>query len=68
MGTLFERFKRIDTPDRAQIRGTGLGLYPVKQYVDSFGGRMEVLSTPGEGSTFTVVLKGADKTIVAAAA
>lgn len=68
IGTLFERFKRIDTPDRAQIRGTGLGLYLVKQYVDSFGGCMEVLSTLGEGSTFTVVLKGADKTIVAAAA
>lgn len=57
LATLFERFKRIDTPDRAQIRGTGLGLYLVKHYVHSFDGRIDVSSVPGAGSTFSVTLR-----------
>lgn len=65
LGTLFERFKRVDTPDRASIRGTGLGLYLVKRYVDSFGGRIDVESEVGVGSTFTVTLTTA--TVEAAA-
>lgn len=59
MDSLFERFRRVNAADRAQIRGTGLGLYIVKRYVDSFGGRVEVQSSEGVGSTFTVVLREA---------
>lgn len=66
MPTLFERFKRVDTPDRANIRGTGLGLYLVKRYVDSFGGRVEVQSELGVGSTFTIILNGVTPEAVAA--
>jgi len=33
-------------------RGTGLGLVVVKQIVESYGGRLHVSSTPGEGSVF----------------
>ncbi len=58
--TLFDRFKRVDAPDRAQIRGTGLGLYIVKRYVESFQGAVEVESRLTKGSTFSVTMRRAD--------
>ena len=57
--SLFDRFQRIDSPDRSQIRGTGLGLYIVKKYVDSFDGDVGVESVEGAGSTFSVTLRRA---------
>lgn len=35
-------------------KGTGMGLAAVRQVVLEFGGFIEVKSTPGEGTTFTV--------------
>jgi signal transduction histidine kinase len=53
---IFERFYRVKDEKTRYITGTGLGLPIVKGLVDSLGGFIDVESTPGEGSTFTVLL------------
>ncbi len=53
---VFERFYRVD---RSRVRGrggSGLGLAIVRELMDSMGGSVEVESTPGHGSTFTLRL------------
>ncbi|MHC4492565.1 MAG: sensor histidine kinase, partial [Planctomycetota bacterium] len=39
-----------------KVRGTGLGLAIVRKFVGALGGRIEVQTHAGEGTTFTVVL------------
>lgn len=51
---LFERFFRASTS--TGIAGTGIGLNLVSQIVELHGGRIDVESTEGEGSTFIVQL------------
>ena len=53
---IFERFYRVKDEKTRFITGTGLGLPIVKGLVDSMGGFIDVESTPGSGSTFTVTL------------
>ncbi|UYN94633.1 MAG: PAS domain-containing protein [Enhydrobacter sp.] len=53
---LTERFYRVDSARSRQLGGTGLGLAIVKHVVNRHRGRLEIRSTPGEGSVFTVVL------------
>jgi signal transduction histidine kinase len=53
---IFERFYRVPTPDNARIPGTGLGLALVDHIVKGHGGRVEVTSAPGRGSTFAIHL------------
>jgi len=53
---LFRPFSQLeDTPNRRH-RGTGLGLYICRRLATVLGGRVEVVSRPGEGSVFTLVL------------
>ncbi|MBW4612024.1 MAG: GAF domain-containing sensor histidine kinase [Desmonostoc vinosum HA7617-LM4] len=51
---LFEKFQQLDTPYRRRYEGTGLGLALTKQLVELHRGRIEVESTVGIGSIFTV--------------
>jgi len=53
---IFEKFYRVKNEKTRYITGTGLGLSIVKELVTSMGGFIEVESTPGKGSTFTVLL------------
>jgi signal transduction histidine kinase len=53
---LFQEFVRIKNPQTKNITGSGLGLSIAKKMVDLYHGTIEVQSTPGEGSIFTVKL------------
>lgn len=53
---VFERFYRVDEARSREHGGTGLGLAIVKHVADLYGGRVEVESEYGEGSTFTAYL------------
>ena len=56
---LTERFYRIDTARSRELGGTGLGLAIVKHILNRHRGRLEISSTMGTGSTFTVCLQAA---------
>lgn len=53
---IFERFYRVDTARSREAGGTGLGLSLVRHAVKRGNGRIELESTPGVGSKFTVTL------------
>ncbi len=53
---LFEKFHRVEKGEASKIQGTGLGLYICQSIVQAHGGRIEVSSQPGHGSTFTIIL------------
>ncbi len=53
---IFEPFVRGQRAQEGQLPGTGLGLHLVRRTAAGHGGRVEVCSAPGEGSTFTLVL------------
>lgn len=53
---IFERFYRGDRARSQETGGTGLGLSIVKHVATDHGGRVQVWSRPGQGSTFTMIL------------
>lgn len=53
---IFERFYRVDRARDRRSGGTGLGLSIVKHRMELLGGRVEVVSTVGRGSRFTLVV------------
>ncbi len=56
MGRLFKPFVQLDSRLAREYEGTGLGLSLVARLVEMHGGGVDLTSTPGEGSRFTVSL------------
>jgi signal transduction histidine kinase/tetratricopeptide (TPR) repeat protein len=53
---IFEKFYRVPTRENRAISGTGLGLALVAHIAESHRGHVEVDSSPGKGSTFSICL------------
>ena len=55
---IFDPFEQAQRRRGEDEQGTGLGLSITKKIIELHGGTLEVKSTPGEGSSFTMVLPG----------
>jgi signal transduction histidine kinase len=53
---IFDRFYRVEKSRSRREGGVGLGLAIVRELVESMGGRVALVSAPGEGSAFTITL------------
>ena len=53
---IFRRFTRGAAARTLNVKGTGIGLTMANEIVKAHGGRLELESEPGRGSTFTMVL------------
>ena len=53
---IFEEFRQLDGSSTRKFGGTGLGLSLCKKLAQSLGGRIEVQSEVGHGSTFSLIL------------
>ncbi len=54
---IFEKFYRVKNDENHQIKGSGLGLYLVKYFIELHKGEISVDSRFGEGTKFTIKLK-----------
>lgn len=53
---VFDEFRQADGGTSRRFGGTGLGLAIAKKYANLMGGKIDVISVPGQGSTFTLTL------------
>ncbi len=56
LATVFSAFEQVDNDSTRQYNGTGLGLAISRRLVDLMGGQIQLQSSPGKGSEFTITL------------
>jgi signal transduction histidine kinase len=56
LANIFSTFYQVDGSSTRAVGGTGLGLTIAKRAAESHGGRIDVVSRSGKGSTFTLVI------------
>lgn len=56
LSRLFRPFSQLEDVHSRRHKGTGLGLYISRRLATMLGGRIEVVSRPGDGSQFTLVV------------
>ena len=56
LDNIFQAFQQVDTVIASDVKGTGLGLTISTNLARLMGGRIDVESTEGEGSTFTLTI------------
>ncbi|MCO4754366.1 MAG: CHASE2 domain-containing protein [Bacteriovoracaceae bacterium] len=54
---IFDKFYRVKNDDSHKIKGSGLGLYLVKYFIELHHGKIAVTSKPNEGAAFLIQLK-----------
>jgi signal transduction histidine kinase len=54
---IFDKFYRVKNDSTHSIKGSGLGLYLVKYFIELHSGTITAASEPGVGTTFTIKLK-----------
>jgi signal transduction histidine kinase len=67
LGEIFDMFHQVDNSDSREHGGVGLGLYIVRKLAEQIGATLDVRSTVGVGTTFTITLPLAASDTAAAA-
>jgi two-component system phosphate regulon sensor histidine kinase PhoR len=55
-GRVFDKFYRVGNEDTRKTKGTGLGLYIVKRFVEIYKGEISISDNKPAGSVFKIVL------------
>ena len=58
---IFDKFYRVPTGDKHDVRGYGLGLYYARTIVERHNGQITAQSRKGEGTTITITLPNDEK-------
>lgn len=53
---IFEKFRQVDASHTRNAAGTGLGLAIAKQFADMLSAEIQLVSNPGQGSMFSVIV------------